>query len=331
MDTITEVEQQKVIIPSKAGGLGPAEDSDGEHSPYFQSSRRHDKSESFNPVSTPLNESRQHKKMKIRAEDIKHSKHEGIGVPKTDLVDRKSTQKSVKRVKDSDTKIEPRVGSKSIKRVEENNRSISPQDIRQNKNLSPSHSSRNRQAVSPSQKSTRMISKASEGKQPTKDDLPQEIEEEGNSEFKDVNDKEQEPSEDLNSIPSANSDLELFSHISKSLPKHVPSKVSSPSKPKPSSNIDEEEVHEPTELDKSSLKLEESEGDGESDEEDVVDRDDDSDEDTPSQAPQRFNSQISVDVEILKKELQSQVEKLERKLIEITGKLQSNDERNSWV
>lgn len=171
-------------------------------------------------------------------------------------------------------------------------RSISPKDFANPNKIAEGKSSRNRQVVSPSQRSTKMVSKGSavqQSKEDAEELIPTKV--------------ELESKEELKSIESANSDNELMSQISKvkSKKKSIMKEVSEASK---------EEVDEKTELDKSSIRIEESEGDESEESEDEEDS-----EDTPRDRSNRENiSAINLNIEILKKELQTEITRVEKKL-----------------
>lgn len=171
-------------------------------------------------------------------------------------------------------------------------RKISPKDFTSSSKISGAKPSRNRQVVSPSQRSTRMVSKGSAVQQSKE-----------SAEELTLNKAELESKEELKGIESEDSDDEMMSQISKS-------KSKKKSVIKEVSEISKEEVEEKTELDKSSIRFEESEGDESEESED----EDDSEDSPRGRYNQENLSVINANIEILKKELQAEITKVERKL-----------------
>lgn len=195
---------------------------------------------------------------------------------------------------------------------QEHGRSISPEDFRQERGLKQAKASRNRVAVSPSQRSTKMVSKGSAAHQMTKDEPVDEIREEGSDNKASVNMQQSNlvDEEEAKSIPSLNSDYEMISEMNKSKASKLQSKKNVlKSVNKDPSDVSQEEIEgsEPTELDKSSIRIEESEGDVESDESEP-------DEEDSDDSRAHRNDVSNANLDMLKKELLNDISRIDKKL-----------------
>ena len=203
---------------------------------------------------------------------------------------------SVEDFENINQSVESKTSMRNLK--QDSKRSISPDDFKKDKKIDEGKSSRNRPAISPSQRSTKMVSKGSVAQQQSKDDNDDLIED--TTKLK----AEQDTKEELKSIQSVNSDSELMSQISKV-------KQSKKSEKKEPSIVSKEEVEEKTEMDKSSIRFEESEGD----ESEESEPDEEDSEETPRANRSRDNiSTSNVNIEVLKKELQTEITRVEKKL-----------------
>ena len=301
METINQVEQNEAVIGQTKDNQEDIE-SGGDASPAFT---RHpeinnDESDKLKDEKTPA--SKRLSKIRNKQESLqletekRSSKNQVVEKVKT-LPEAKTPARLPEETEtgiiqkienqDSEADVAKSQISKKVSNVVSANdeRDISPDDISNNKSLNESSQSRNRAVVTPSQKSTRMITKQSRGSEgkpaafeSQKDEIieenePKSIHEE---EKKSRNDIQQNDDEDIkqedDDLPSHHSDHDIISELSK--PKSNKKSRSSrrtkntiEQKPQTINADEDQEVVEPTEIDKTSVKFEESEGDAEGDSE----------------------------------------------------------------